>query len=75
MRPKSLSDLTSLSGLFGKYVGGFARQFFQRDRVSVWNLSWLKDIFQVLDQLLILSRSADYQQSDMQGFPGNQINN
>ena len=38
---------------------GFARWLFRRDRVSVWDLSGLKDIFQVLNQLLILSTSAE----------------
>ena len=62
VRPKSLSDLTS-SGRFRKYMGGFARWSFRRDRVSVWDLLGLKDIFQVLDQLLILSRSADREEA------------
>ena len=59
VRPKSLSDFTSSSGLFRKWKGGFARWSFRRDRVSVWDLLALKDIFQVLDQFLFLSRPAE----------------
>ena len=40
-------------------MGGLARWSFRRYRVSVWDLSGLKDIFQVLHQLLILSMSAE----------------
>ena len=40
-------------------MGGFARWFLQRDMMSVWDLLGLKDIFEVLDQLYILSRSAE----------------
>ena len=37
---------------------GVSKRSFQRDIVRVWDLSGLKDIFQVSDQLVILSRSA-----------------
>ena len=42
---------------------GFASRYFQRDRVSVQDLLGLKDIFQVLDQLLILSRFAEREEA------------
>jgi len=57
--PQSLCDFTFLSGLFRKSRGGFARWSFWRERMSVSDLLWLKDKFQVLDQFLILSRSAE----------------
>ena len=44
-------------------MGGFARRSFRRDRVSVWDLSGLKNIFQALDQLSILSRPAEREEA------------
>ena len=44
-------------------MGGIARRSFQRDKMSVWNLSGLRDIFQVLDQLLIPSGSAEREEA------------
>ena len=41
-----------------------------KDRVRVLHLPWLKDIFQVLDQLLLLSRSAEREEAAAQLFEG-----
>ena len=38
--------------------GGFSKRSFRRDIVRVRHLSGLKDMFHVLDQFVILSKSA-----------------
>ena len=35
----------------------------QREKVKAWDLSGLKDIFQVFDQLVILSRSEEREEA------------
>ena len=44
---------------FGSRWEGLPDDLFERDSLSEWDLSGLKDIFQVLDQLMILSTSAE----------------
>ena len=39
-------------------MGGFSKRSFRRDIVIVGDLSGLKDMFHVLDQFVILSRSV-----------------
>ena len=39
-------------------MGGLSERFFQRDIVRVFDLSGLKDMFHVLEQFVILSRST-----------------
>ena len=39
-------------------MSGFSKQSFWRDMVKVYDLSGLQDMFPVLDQFVILSRSA-----------------
>ena len=52
------TEWTSSRGLLRKWMGGFSKRSFQRDIVRVWDLSGLKDMFHVLVQFVILSRSA-----------------
>ena len=40
-------------------MGGFAEWSIQRESVSEWDFSGLKDMFQVFDQFVILLRSEE----------------
>jgi len=49
---------------------GIARWSFRRETVIVWDFSRLKDIFQVFDQLVILSRSAELEEAPVYIYEG-----
>ena len=63
VRPRSLNK-----DFFKRIVekvdgGGGSRWSFWSDKGSVWDLSGLKDMFHMLEQLVILSRSAETEEA------------
>jgi len=63
VRCRSLKDWSSCRGLWWKWRGGFAIWSFLREILRLWDLSGLKDVFQVFHQLVILSKSEEREEA------------